>query len=146
MAQKRELSLREAQAEPKEAIAVARAADFAARAMTAPGNAAPTTPTANAASATIRSFRIGLCRAAIVAEPITAPLPYIATHIIESEFVRTFSAYFMCLTSGIVLIPCHIVKPIAAAIRIAAALAASTGCVFPFCLCGHAESLSCQCI
>ena len=144
MAQKRELSLGEAQAEPKVAAAVVRAVVVAARATTVPGIAVPTTTTVYAVSATIRSFRIGLCRAAIVAVPIAAPLPYITAHIIQSVFVRVFRSYFMGLTARIVPLPSHIVKRIAAAILMAAALAAPSGCILPLCHGGHAESLTCQ--
>ena len=57
-----------------------------------PGVVAPAAATEHAVGARGSARRIGLRTAAIAAMPIATPLPHIATHIIETQFVRLLHA------------------------------------------------------
>ena len=52
-----------------------------------PGIAVPTAATVHAARATVRSCRIRLRATAIFAIPVRSPLPYVAAHIVDAEFI-----------------------------------------------------------
>ena len=47
----------------------------------------PTATTVHGVRATVRSCRIRLRATAIVAIPVRAPLPYVAVHIVDAEFI-----------------------------------------------------------
>ena len=53
----------------------------------APRIVEPTATTVHAVRATVRSCRIRLRATAIVAIPVRAPLPYVAAHIVDAEFI-----------------------------------------------------------
>ena len=53
-----------------------------------PGVEVPATATNHAVSARIRSRGVRLVFTAVIAIPILTPLIYVATHVIESQFVR----------------------------------------------------------
>ena len=122
----------------REAVAMRRA--------TVPCTAAPVTATKHSERPGSSTLRVGLRIAAITSVPILTPLPYIAAHIVNAKFIRLLGLNWMCTIFTILPIPCHIVDIIAAAIFIAAAIVAASGCIFPFRLGGQAEILTRHCV
>ncbi len=69
---------------------------------TIPSIAAPATATQNPRKTTTRPCRITTSTTAIVAitVPVATPLPYIASHIINTQFIRLQAPYLMRLTTS----------------------------------------------
>ena len=67
------------------------------------------------------------------------PLPYVATHIIYTQFVGLLCTNGMSRITAIIVIPSNIRKIIAATILIPSAFVATTGSIFPFGFGGKTE-------
>ena len=78
-----------------------------------------------------------------LAVPVLTPLPDVAGHVVEAQFV----GLQLCDRIVYVLLDAgervgHFVNVVAASIEVAFRLPASTGGIFPFCLCGQTEMLA----
>ena len=77
----------EGKAETKVVEAERRRVAVTMRRAAAPRTVEPAATTAHAERPTVRSCRIRLRATAIVAIPVRAPLPYVAAHIVNAEFI-----------------------------------------------------------
>ena len=77
----------------------------------------------------------------IIAIPVGAPLPHVATHVINAQFVWGFGGNGVGLTATVVTIPRHSVRVAAAAVFAGTAIHTATACIFPFRLGGQTELL-----
>ena len=72
---------------------VAQAAVFAVGHAAAPVVGVPRAAPENAVSTCGSSLRIGLAAAAVIPIPVATPLPHVAAHIVNAQFVGLFFAH-----------------------------------------------------
>ena len=96
------------QAETKIVVARSRGDVTANRHTTVRRIIAPTSATINTARARRRPHRVGLLRTAITAIPIITPLPHIATHIIDAQFIGAFRTDRMIRSTAVIRKPRHL--------------------------------------
>ena len=98
--------------------------------------------TAHAVTVGRLTNRISLRRFVIIDIPVSAPLPYVAAHIVQTEFVGVLGGYRMSFASAVAAVHCNGIEVVATTVFVAAALAASAYRVFPLCLSGEIEILA----
>ena len=140
------LLLGEGQSEAKVVVAEVGGVVVTVRRATEPRVVVPATAAVHAVRPTISTRRIGLRGATIAAIPVTAPLPNIATHIIQAQLIRLFRADSMSFTFTVAHIPSHIVYGVTSGIFVAFTLISTSGGIFPLRFSRQAEVLSCKCI
>lgn len=111
-----------------------------------PGAVVADTPGRTSAAAdticsAVRSAWIRLCIYGITVIPVPAPFPDIATHIINSRFIRLFCPSLIDLAITFRSIPCNIVQVITAAEFISLWYITPTCCAFPFRFSGQAVTV-----
>ena len=139
------LLLGEGKAEPKEVVTIRRRVDATVRRATVPRIVEPATATGHAVRPTLWTLWVGLFPIGIIVLIIliVTPFPYIAAHIIYTEFVRRFCSYGMGSFATIIIIPRHCINIIAATVFVTLASITAASCVFPLCFRRQTEALAC---
>ena len=78
------------------------------------------------------------------AEPVLAPLPHVAAHVVQPQLVRSFGGNRMGGGAAVVPIPRHIINVVAAGVLVALAAVAAAGGILPLGLGGQTEVLPCH--
>ena len=134
----------EGEAETDDDVAVAGSEVVATGYAHAHIEVAPAATTKNAALTLRRSGWIGLRIALIASPPIVAPLPYVAAHVIQAEFVVFLGLDRVGLAATITIVPRYFVGIVASAILISSAILASSCCILPLGFGRMSELLSSQ--
>ena len=104
-----------------------------------PRVAVPTATTAHAERARRRTLWVVLGGTTIIIVPVVAPLPYVATHVIQSQLIRFFLSNFVRFIFRVITILSHVTYYITSSVLVTLALVTPTGGIFPFCLGGQTE-------
>ena len=85
------------EAQPKAVAAVVGGAVVTERYPADPREAIVAAATVHAARPTRRTVRVRLTAAAVAAIPVTAPLPHVATHVVQPKGISRLASYRVCL-------------------------------------------------